>query len=201
MDEDLEDTILPIGMLLAGPIIAVQEAQIECERQVIEFILDYGLEEYSIKIGNQNQSGLRLKTLDFEMDRSIPDASNPGNSVIHKVNIKAPLLSIMRLPALSVDEASIDLTLDIETSLNEPNTDKNDIKKSAKKNIFLERKMLPLRLKGSIASRASSKSFRNKGKMNFSLKLKSAEEDEAYGRLIRFISEGLNATINLDDKK
>lgn len=203
MATDFEEEIFPIGDLLAGPITAIQEAQIEAERRILEFILEYGMEEYVERVGSSKVTGLRLRTMDFQMSKSVPDPANAGSSINRQVDVQAPLLSIIRLPALGIDGADIELGLDIElsrkTTLETQKAAGVETTDASTSKLGLPRKKVSQpQLQGTVGTRSSNRNFRTKGRMDFHLKLKTAEDDDVYGRLVRFIAEGISANVNLD---
>lgn len=188
-----------IGELLSGPIRAIQEAQIAAEREVMDFILTYGMEEVETKSGQKTTTHYHLRNLEFEMKKAVPDPASPGRTVEHSMQVTAPLLSIIQPPSLRIDEATIDLALDVSISQSD------QAKTSTAKNALKKATILPgIRantvLKGSVGNGAISRSFRSKGRLNVSLKLRSSQDDDQQTRLTRIVSEGLATHIELPDK-
>ncbi len=194
-DDDYE-----IGALLGAPVQAIQQAQINAEREYVQFMLDYGLEETSRKVGNKTVKGLKLREFEFDMNRNVSDPSRPGEVVETEVNIRAPLLSIIQMPAVGIQEATVDLSLDVRF-------DKQETEKTSTRTTPGRTALLPKRrfgapvLKGSVGSGSVSRNFRTYGKLSVSLKLRATHDDELHSRLSRMIGEGLSASTEVPDNK
>ena len=188
-----------VGELLSGPIRAIQEAQIAAEREVMDFILTYGMEEVQQKVGQKTITVYQLRTLEFDMKKAVSDPASPGRTVENTMKVTAPLLSIIQPPSLRIDEATIDLALDVSISKESfPNASKSKV--AQKKAALLPGIRTSAVLKGVVGNGAVSRSFRTKGRLNVSLKLRSSQDDEQQSRLTRIVSEGLATHIELSDK-
>lgn len=191
-----------IGALLGAPVRAIQQAQIEAEREFVQFMLDYGMEETSKKVGNKTVKGLKLREFEFGMTRSLPDVTNPGQVIDHESKVRAPLLSIIQMPAVGIDEATIDLNLDVEYDREE--TEKsggNTATAGPRAAVLPSRAVRTPVIKGSIGNGTISKNFRTQGKLAVSLKLRSTHDDDLHGRLSRLIGEGLSTGIDVPQTK
>lgn len=188
-----------VGELLGGPIRAIQEAQIAADREVMEFILTYGMEEVTTQVGQKAITSYRLRNLEFDMKKAVSDPASPGRTVENTMKVTAPLLSIIQPPSLRIDEATIDLALDVSIS-KEVLPKASTSKAALKKTVLLPGARTNAVLKGSVGNGAVSRSFRTKGRLNISLKLRSSQDDEQQSRLTRIISEGLATHIEISDK-
>lgn len=188
-----------VGELLSGPIRAIQEAQIAAEREVMEFILTYGMEEVKKKTGSNFVTSYRLRNLEFDMKKAVSDPANPGRTVENTMKVTAPLLSIIQPPSLLIDEATIDLALDVSIE-NETAQKPSKSIAATKKAALLPGGRRQAVLKGSVGNGSVSRSFRSKGRLNVSLKLRSSQDDEQQSRLSRIVSEGLATHIEVSDK-
>ncbi len=192
-DDDYE-----IGALLGAPVRAIQSAQIDAEREYVQFLLDYGMEESTRKVGTKTVPTMKLREFEFGMTRSIPDPTRPGEVVDREARIRAPLLSMIQLPAIGIEEATIDLTLDVQL-------DKTATQKAA--GTPLAGAFVPGRavaapvLKGVVGGGSVTRNFRTHGKLTVSLKLRTTHDDDMHGRLARLIGEGLSASIEIPETK
>lgn len=222
MADDIQPDGRPaaLGALLAGPITALQEAQIEAEKQVVAFILEHGL----VAGGDGSaEAPLELASLRFQMDRAIADPDNPGAVVMRKAEVTVPLLSLMRVPALRIGEATIDLAVELEDA-GETTTETSAAAPSAAGGAAapaggaavrpaavarlspatlarLDKAALRPQVKPVIAkiSSRSTRSFRNRGKLNIRLTLRSADDDAFYDRLTRLIGDSMSALVDTGD--
>lgn len=184
MDEEDFD----IGALLGGPVRAIQEAQIAAEREYMSFLLDYGLEEVTRKVGNKQVSSLRLRELSFGMSRSISDPSAPGEVVETEAEVRAPLLSLVQMPAVGIEEATVELDLDVTTQGEEKTTPG----RSPETGRFLPAtRVAAPALKGTVANSATSRNFRTHGKLKVKMTLRATHDDNLHGRLARIVGDGV----------
>jgi hypothetical protein len=199
MADDNDD--YEIGALLGAPVRAVQQAQIEAEREFVEFLFDYGMEETTRKVGNKTVKGLKLSEFEFGMTRSIDDPTRPGVSIDHEARVRAPLLSIIQMPAVGIEEATIDLDLDVEYDREETQKAGGNATTGSRSGVLPKKSIRTPVLKGSIGNRTVSRNFRTQGKLAVSLKLRSTHDDDMHGRLSRLIGEGLSAAVDVPDQK
>jgi len=183
-----------IGSLLGGAVSAIQEAQIAAEREYLAFVLEYGLEEVVKTKNGKRQSSLRLRQIEFDMTKMVADPSAPGEVVETSARVKAPLLSMVQLPAVGIEHATIELNLDVyaDTEVEEEKTAASDRFKA----LPISRRRAAL--KGAVGTR--NRSYGRRGKLNVSMTLKSTHDDEVHGRLERLLSTGLSATAEVPDR-
>ncbi len=186
-----------IGALLGGSIRAIQEAQIEAEREYIGFLLDYGLEEVSKKVGNKTVKSLKLRELTFNMNRTVSDPSRPGEVVETEAQVRAPLLSLVQMPAIGIEEATIELDLDVQTQGEEQETPK---RATTARPFVPENRVKMLALKGTVSNKATTRNFRTHGKLSVKMTLRSTHDDDMHGRLARLAGEGVAALADVPDK-
>lgn len=98
---------LPMESLIGGPLQAACNAQSQLAKATANFINDVGLK--ADKEGN-----LTTRTVDFKATRpaQLPD----GTIVQEEISIQAPVLSIVPIPALLVDEVDIKFNMEIKSS-------------------------------------------------------------------------------------
>jgi hypothetical protein len=114
---------LPIGELIANPLIAAAQAQGKLAGITQQFIEEVGLE----KDGDQ----LKARTVDFNYDAIVEKKTGEAGSettttTVEPRSIKVPLLSIVNTPNLSVKEVTIDFDMKVQsTSMHKDSTDVN----------------------------------------------------------------------------
>ena len=141
------------------------------------------------------------------MQRNITHPTRPDEVVSTKATVKAPLISMIQMPAIGIEEANIDLSL--EVSLDKQATTETQTKAaaSAKTAAGKRRPALltkgaakPAVLRGSVSGTKSSRNFRTHGKLNVKMKLRASHDDDFHGRIARIIGEGVSTQIDAPDK-
>lgn len=105
---------LPIESLICKPIIAAAQGQQELTAVYID-----GIKKLAYKAG-----GTDTNTLDFSYDR--PVIKKDGSVSRESYTIKAPVLSLVPLPAFTMDELTVDFNMEVknmEMSENATHTD------------------------------------------------------------------------------
>jgi hypothetical protein len=161
--------------------------------------MEYGLEEVKQRVNGKQISSLRLREVSFGMTRSIADPSSPGQVVDTLALVRAPLVSLVQMPAISISEATVELTLDVETERR---------KEGSPEGLEgLLGALLPPNfqaeavLKGRVGSGQVSRNFRTAGKLSVRLTLRASHADDIHSRLSRVLAEGLSTTITVPDKR
>ncbi len=192
MDDDDYD----IGALLGGPIRAIQDAQIAAEQQYMEFLLDYGLEEVSKKVGNKTETALKLREISFGMTKAVSDPESPGQMVETEAQVRAPLLSLVQMPAVGIEQATIELSLDVRTDTTEKETEKPS---SATERFAPKMRIARPVLKGAVSNTNTTRNFRSHGKLNVKMTLKSVHDDDLHGRLARLAGDAVSTLAEVPD--
>lgn len=108
---------LPIESLICGPIIAAAKGQQELTAVYVD-----GLMKLAYADG---KPGKETNTLKFTVDR--PVQSNDGNIISKKFEINAPLLSLVPVPAFTMDELTVDFNMEVKNSDMRSSETKSDI--------------------------------------------------------------------------
>lgn len=106
---------LPIGELIANPLVAAATAQGKLAAVTEQFIEEVGLEK-------GDGDTLKARTVDFDYDaiveqkKTAEDGTETTTTVVEPRSMKVPLLSIVNTPALSVKNVTIDFDMKVQTS-------------------------------------------------------------------------------------
>ena len=106
---------LPIGELIANPLVAAATAQGKLAAVTEQFIEEVGLEK-------GDGDTLKARTVDFDYDAIVEQKStdSDGNetttTIVEPRSMKVPLLSIVNTPSLSVKNVAIDFDMKVATS-------------------------------------------------------------------------------------
>jgi hypothetical protein len=112
---------LPMEQIIGGPLQAIIQAQALAASATAEFIQSVGL------VAGQNGQ-LTARTVDFKFQRKIPGTQTTnGNTVdiikTEEVSLQVPLLTIVPVPFIRVQEATIDFEAKVSSStLNQTDT-------------------------------------------------------------------------------
>lgn len=98
--------ILPIEYLLAAPLEALVRAQAMAAQTTADFVGQVGFE-------TAEDGVTRARMVDFEYLHSQADPNQPGNMLDTPVRVRVPVLSLLTVPNVTVEEASVDLQLRI----------------------------------------------------------------------------------------
>lgn len=110
---------LDMGALIGGPLKAACDAQIMMAKATSDFIEHVGMDDV-------DQHGVKkIRTVDFSFER--PSTSGDGNGIgMEKVNLSVPLLSIVKIPTLAVDDVNVTFDMEVKSSVcSEESSDKN----------------------------------------------------------------------------
>lgn len=99
---------LPIESLICGPIVAAAKGQQELTAVYIDTVkkLAYG--------GNGTAQDNKAQTLDFTLQRPVVQES--GKMTTQNVQISAPLISLVPVPAFTMDELTVDFNMEVKDS-------------------------------------------------------------------------------------
>lgn len=117
MVQPVSTTALLVEELLGSTLSSVVKAQGLVATQLADFIEKVGFEEVTEPDGT---TGLRARTFSFEFERA--EVGEDDAVVRRTVTASLPLLSIVSLPALTIDSADLDLDLRLVASDPAPST-------------------------------------------------------------------------------
>lgn len=94
---------LPIDQLICAPIVAVAQSQAELCSVYLNnlFSLAYDGKDHS-----------KINTIDFTLERLVVDES--GDAQKQNIQVSAPLLSLVPVPAFTMDEATVRFTMEVK---------------------------------------------------------------------------------------
>ena len=104
---------LPIGELIANPLIAAAQAQGKLAGITEQFIEEVGLEKDGDK--------LKARTVDFSYDAVVEQTTGEAGSqttttTVEPRSMKVPLLAIVNTPNLSVKDVTIDFDMKVQST-------------------------------------------------------------------------------------
>ena len=95
---------LPMGQLICGPIIAVAQGQSELCRVYLDYLFELAFREGDPEKG--------INSVKFELPRQI--VTPEGDTKTVELEVEAPLLSLVPVPAFTMDEATVQFTMEVK---------------------------------------------------------------------------------------
>jgi|TARA_R100001244_G_scaffold118348_4_gene88075 hypothetical protein len=95
---------LPIQSLIIDPLVASAKGQRDLAMVTLDFINEFGFEE------DKDTKQLKARTVDVEIERLIE-----GKSAPLKQTLKMPLISMVTIPNLSIQDVEIDFTMEVKS--------------------------------------------------------------------------------------
>jgi hypothetical protein len=110
-------TGLPIEMLISKPLSAASKSQVQLARSVAEFIETVGLVPSRDEKGEIIKDKTEARTVSFKYDEITTD-----NNLL-KREISVPLLAIVQVPNLMIDDVAITFDMEVKSSTSSKQTD------------------------------------------------------------------------------
>ena len=95
---------LPMGQLICGPIIAVAQGQAELCRVYLDYLFELAFREGDPEKG--------INSVKFKLPRQI--VTPEGDTKTVELEVEAPLLSLVPVPAFTMDEATVQFTMEVK---------------------------------------------------------------------------------------
>ena len=108
--KDLEG--LPLELLVCQPIVAVAEGQSELCKAYIDQLFKLAAETMP---DFEKGETAKEKVVKFKFNRTVVD-DETGEVKTMPVEVKAPLLSLVSVPAFTMDEATVDFSMEVKES-------------------------------------------------------------------------------------
>lgn len=132
---------LPIDQLICAPILAVAQGQAELCRVYLD-----NLFTLAFKNGTNNNAEKEVNSIKFKLNRMVLDESGDAKNQV--MEVEAPLLSLVPVPALTMEEATVRFTMEIK----EVQTDTTKSSAEASTEIGFSRWGFHANLKGKVTS-------------------------------------------------
>lgn len=108
-------TGLPLGLLVSQPIIEVAKGQAELCNVYLSQLFSLAFKEMP---DPGSDKAVEAKVIKFTLNRTVVDAASGGVKVV-PVEVEAPLLSLVPVPAFTMDEATVQFTMEVKDSVAE----------------------------------------------------------------------------------
>lgn len=173
---------LDMGALIGGPLKAACDAQIMMAKATSDFIQHVGMDDV-------DASGVRkVRTVDFSFQR--PSTAGDGNGIgMEKVNLSVPLLSIVKIPALSVDDVNVSFDMEVKSSVSSEKTSDKSGSLDAKMGLKVGPFTADVSIKGSISAHESNtRKSDNSAKYHVEVHAKDTGMPEGLAKVLDILS-------------
>lgn len=113
---------LPIGQLICGPIIAVAQGQSELCRVYLDYLFQLAF------VNGDPSKG--VNSVKFNLPRQI--VTPEGDTKVQQLEIEAPLLALVPVPAFTMEEATVQFTMEVKDVKTDKTTDTSALDSTAK---------------------------------------------------------------------
>ena len=107
-------TRIPMGLLISQPIIEVAKGQAELCNVYLDQLFRLAFEKDKSS-SNTDPSTYKAKLIKFTINRTILDES--GGTATQPMQGEAPLLSLVPVPAFTMDEANVHFTMEVKDTV------------------------------------------------------------------------------------
>lgn len=108
-------TRIPMGLLISQPIIEVAKGQAELCNVYLDQLLRLAFEKDESSQKQGTPTTYKAKVIKFTVNRTILDES--GGTKQLPMQVEAPLLSLVPVPAFTMDEASVQFTMEVKDNV------------------------------------------------------------------------------------
>lgn len=98
---------LPIDQLICAPLLAVAQGQAELCRVYLDNLFSLAFKKNSI--GKENAE---VNSVKFKLNRMV--LGENGETAVQQLDVEAPLLALVPVPALTMDEATVRFTMEVK---------------------------------------------------------------------------------------
>jgi len=97
---------LPLGFLISAPLVEAIKAQALAAQTTADFLMN-------VTMTDDGSGGLKAVTVDFGFTQAVPDPTNPSTTIDRPISLSVPLLSIVQVPYLRINDLTINFEFKI----------------------------------------------------------------------------------------
>ena len=195
---------LPMEDLIGGPLMAVCKAQTKLAKSTAEYIKEIGMkekldEDNKVITGPDNKPVLETRQVDFSYIQPMQqnssereeDTNNTGDGhslTQAKVDISAPLLAIVPIPALLIDDVEIEFNMEVKSSVQSKSSHDESVKASAS----FGWGPFSASVQGSVSSHnEQTRKSDNSAKYHVKVSAKQADTPEGLSKILDMLSKSI----------
>lgn len=157
---------LPLGQLVCSPIIEVAKGQAELCRVYLDFVFKLAYKDG--KVGGETN------IVSFNLNRPVTD--NAGNISQQAIVVNAPLISLVPVPAFTMEEAEVSFTMEVK----EATVDTSEQSKSVTSEFGFSYWGFSGKISGTVSAKSSNtRSTDHSAK--YDIKARAVQQDPAEG--------------------
>ena len=192
---------LPMQELIGGPLMAVCDAQTKLAKSTAQYIKEIGMVEKEDADGKvievNNKPVLETRQVEFSYNQPMQDNSSPapatgtGATSIQqaKVDISAPLLAIVPIPALRIEDVEIEFNMEVKSSAQSKSSHDESVKASAS----FGWGPFSASVQGSVsAHNEQTRKSDNSAKYHVKVTAKQAETPEGLSKILDMLSQSIS---------
>lgn len=115
-------TGLPIGLLICQPLIEVAKGQAELCNVYLDQLFRLA---FKTMPNLENGEAVETRTVKFKLNRMVVDATS-GDTKPVTVEVEAPLLALVPVPAFTMEEATVNFTMEVKDSTSDKITQSDE---------------------------------------------------------------------------
>jgi len=179
---------IPISDLISAPLLASCDAQARICRDIVNFVKSLIKEDGT------------PQTLDFILNKIVTDSKGESQKVLSK--IKAPILGLVPIPGLLIDDVEIEFTMEVHSTSSSSSSTQKDNKKDSKKvnHSNLDPALKEwlneenIQMNGTLSSSSKiNRSTDNSAKYNIRISAKQHQMPEGMARIIDLMSHSIGS--------
>lgn len=183
---------LPMGDLIGGPLMAACDAQVKLANSTANFIKVIGfLPPTDAELKTDENAVGEVRNVSFKFTRpaqaALPlDASTPGSPIYQEeVEIEVPLLSVVKIPSLSITTVDVNFQMEVKSSFSETTSKKSEGKFSASASVGWGVFSAKVSVSGSVSSsKDTQRKSDNSAKYTVSVHAEDAGMPEGLARVL-----------------
>lgn len=115
-------TGLPIGLLICQPLIEVAKGQAELCNVYLDQLFRFA---FKTMPNLEKGEAVETRTVKFKLNRMVVDATS-GDTKPVTVEVEAPLLALVPVPAFTMEEATVNFTMEVKDSTSDKITQSDE---------------------------------------------------------------------------
>ncbi|RBQ27977.1 DUF2589 domain-containing protein [Aliarcobacter vitoriensis] len=179
-------TGLPMDSLIGAPLLAACNAQLKLANSTATFINTVGFED---------KDKNKVRTIDFKYQNKTPKYDDKGEIIGYETTdmlVQTPLLSIVKIPTLSITDLNITFDMEIKTSEEEKTSDDKSGTLEAEASFGFGCFKAKVNVKGSISShKENSRKTDTSAKYHVELQAKDGGMPEGLSRVLDIIQNSI----------
>ncbi|MDN5042978.1 DUF2589 domain-containing protein [Aliarcobacter butzleri] len=179
-------TGLPMDSLIGAPLLAACDAQLKLANSTATFINTVGFED---------KDKSKVRTIDFKYQNKTPKYDEKGKITGYESTdmlVQTPLLSIVKIPSLSITDLNITFDMEVKTSEEEKTSDDKSGTLEAEASFGFGCFKAKVNVKGSISShKENSRKTDTSAKYHVELQAKDGGMTEGLSRVLDIIQNSI----------